>query len=654
MHKRSGRPRAHSAALLFASLCGAQPSFGGQFQLFPEGPAYLETTADRVALKGDRIAWGASTLFTSDLDFVERRGLIPPSGIVALSWQGDGLLALAAAHGLLVIDDQGPRPRIEAELPLPAAHEVTDIAVIGTDAFVTGWRSINHWREENGYLFEIDLSDPRVPVLMSTSFQASRGFHHIRGESGEDLYLASKCALFKAERVATGAGFDFRMFAEGCHDSIRGICVGWGGLFVAWASNRVDVYRVLPDALPVLAASIEDAGTRSIETLAQRPVVLLLSQSELLAYDVSNLAAPVFLWREEAGGGTDLAVGADRVVHTTREGSYGGLQQWQVRDGQPIPGAELGFGDDLKDYDVAGDLAVAATEVSSWDDYLACAIDETTKALTPLPHSPSRITAVGRTAHLGGYSTGLRVYEVLPDAVATHRATIDSGATMLETLAHGDVAVNMGRILDLTDPLAPVVTDTLDLIQEGLRIHNQDLAESGDDLLYTFHAEKDTWDEEQYGVLRIAAGRFEPVLQDTMALVRDVALDPTRQELIVARWYDLIRIPYAGPMKGQRTVLEKPLGDLYLSQAVQVYQGWLFTAWEYSDWGNQVWGNHYPVIAHRLGALDQQGWRRDFDSVSYLRRVRGGVGIVGRFGGWTVDLDPPESDLPIPELPRLD
>ena len=127
-----------------------------------------------------------------------------------------------------------------------------------------------------------------------------------------------------------------------------------------------------------------------------------------------------------------------------------------------------------------------------------------------------------------------------------------------------------------------MVTDTLDLIQEGFRILNQDSAEAGNYLLYAFHAEH-SWEEAQCGVLCVAAGQFEPVLQDTMALVRDVALDPTRRELIVARWYDLIRIPYAGPMKGQRTVLTESLEDLYLSRAVQVYQGWLFTAWEYSD-----------------------------------------------------------------------
>jgi len=399
-------------------------------------------------------------------------------------------------------------------------------------------------------------------------------------------------------------------------------------------------------------------GTATSMVLGKaRPLLLAKTDDDPCAVqllNVANLDAPRLLWQETAGCGGPIAVSSNRLAHGDE---LGGLEIWRFDQGGPTDLAARSPDPLIEDFDVsaAGVAAAITVKRNLRDRCLVAGRRSAEAAPRRVEANARRVTVLGETAQVDPIGwDGLEVYELPASGTPRLVAIVDSTAEFGHTLRAAGTAVNAGRILDLADPMHPVVLDTLDLLSEGCYFVEDDLDCDQGEVLYAYVVKKSN--RFHFGVAGIERGRFYPVYHDTIPtiVVNGIAIDVLRGELIVNEATDLFSVPYRGPDTGVRTVYPQPFGETYSPWWLTRHNGWLLASWLFNDPYYYAGPTHARVAAHRLGALDQIGWARDFPDARPLRRVPSGAAIIGSFGVWTIDLEPPDPGDPMTMGPCLD
>ena len=249
----------------------------GHLQQLPEGPAFLVADARRIAFSESHVAWGDGALLVSDHSLEPFSGVIPPSSIESLHWYDDTLLALTRVHGLLVLELAAGELCVAAQLPLPDIHELTDMAVLGDRAFVAGWfGGRKPWGDPTGYLFEIDVGEPRDPVLLGVSSSPRFSFGYVASDNPDLVFLSASpssaggppSSMVQARRIEDG-DFAFEEIWGDSNDAITAIAVGGGGLFVSMARlGTARPVRSQPHRLAQIRGMVE-AGHRHLDGARQ-------------------------------------------------------------------------------------------------------------------------------------------------------------------------------------------------------------------------------------------------------------------------------------------------------------------------------------------------------------------------------------------------
>jgi hypothetical protein len=311
----------------------------------------------------------------------------------------------------------------------------------------------------------VDISDPSAPAVVGA--YNTPGYSYALAVAGNNLYIADDTAGLQVLDITTPATPTYAG-SYATPGKARGVAVAGNHAFVADRDGGVIVIDITDPASPTLAGSVATPGLALDIALSGDRAYVTNYEDGLQVIDISSPASPSIVGSHDTpGNAIRLAIDGD-YVYVGDGGS--GLQVFDVVN----PSSPVLIGT----YDTAGNAetpAVAGDYLYVADGSAGVLVFDVSDPAAPVvvdaydsPGSAIGVTLRGEYAFLADRTGGLRVLgacQRFGPMVVAERPTPQETVNVSVAGNHAYLWMDDGHlgVFDVTEPTAPVLSDTIDL-----------------------------------------------------------------------------------------------------------------------------------------------------------------------------------------------